>query len=55
MKAVRRINPPPRKVVPYEHLEFILKNTTASERLNWLEEAWNFRRAVLRNSLRRVN
>lgn len=49
MKTARNINIAPRKGIPYEHLEFILKNTTASQRLNWLEEAWNFNRAILKN------
>ena len=54
MSVARGLNPPPRKGVPYEHLEFILKNTTASQRLNWLEEAWNFRKAILKNRLKPV-
>lgn len=54
MKTARGINTAPRKGIPYEHLEFILKNTTASQRLNWLEEAWNFHRAILKNRLKPV-
>lgn len=54
MKAARKANPAARKGLPYEHLEFILKNTTASQRLHWLEEAWNFQRAISKNSLKPV-
>ena len=30
----------------HEHLEFVVKNTTYADRLNWLEEANAFVRAI---------
>ena len=29
-------------IVPFEHLEFILKHTTPYQRFKWLEKAWDF-------------
>lgn len=31
-----------KKILPNQHLEYYVKNTTALERLNWLEEARRF-------------
>ena len=28
-------------IEPFEHLAFIVKNTTPYQRLKWLEQAWN--------------
>ena len=29
-------------VEPFEHLEFVLRHTTPSQRLKWLEQAWEY-------------
>ncbi|MEW5692285.1 MAG: hypothetical protein AB1765_03200 [Candidatus Hydrogenedentota bacterium] len=41
-------------IIPYEHLEFVVKNTTPYQRLKKLEETWLLWRAIRRTLPRRV-
>lgn len=29
------------EIEPFEHLDYVVKNTTPYQRLKWLEQAWN--------------
>ena len=42
MKKIKKAEFEVKDVEPFEHLEFVVKNTTAAQRLKWLESAWNF-------------
>jgi hypothetical protein len=35
----------------FEHLDFVLKNTTPLERFKWLENAWDFWYRLKKNKL----
>lgn len=38
MKKTKRV----KDIEPFEHLDFVVKNTTAYQRFKWLEMAWDF-------------
>ena len=41
MSKVRINNSNIKNIEPFEHLGFVVKNTTPSQRFKWLEQAWN--------------
>lgn len=48
MTKAQRLHFRAEDVTPYEHLEFVVKNSTPSQRLKWLGQAWDFWRRVQR-------
>jgi alpha-L-arabinofuranosidase len=42
MKRIKAINSKISKIEVFEHLDYVVRNTTPAQRFQWLEEAWNF-------------
>ena len=54
MNKVRINNFRIRNIEPFEHLDYIIKNTTPTQRLKWLEQAWYLWREIRKNLPKRI-
>lgn len=41
MSRIKAINSKINNIEVFEHLDYVVKNTTPAQRFQWLEEAWN--------------